>query len=190
MSNKTDQPRLIYTSYNYCPICGFKYSKEDYNKKDAVYHCPKCKFRFYQNMDPTISVVIPKAGEPNLVLMAKRNQNPGKGKYDLPGGFLDIGETPEQACIREVKEELGITIKPVQLMDIFLTDYEYHGLLYKHTTIYYITEPIDKPPAIKDKNENSSCAFFDVREFDNFKDNMAFSSDKQAVEKYSKSYLK
>jgi 8-oxo-dGTP diphosphatase len=46
-------------------------------------------------------------------LVGKRSQNVGhgKGQYSLPGGHMEIGETPEQSCEREVKEEVGVDIK-------------------------------------------------------------------------------
>ena len=47
-----------------------------------------------------------------IVLINKAN-GPYKGKLDLPGGTIEFGETPEQALIREVKEEVGIDIKNI-----------------------------------------------------------------------------
>lgn len=44
------------------------------------------------------------------ILLIKRGRNPGKGKYALPGGFLDQEETIEQGCIRELREETKIDV--------------------------------------------------------------------------------
>ena len=44
------------------------------------------------------------------VILIRRGCEPFKGWYALPGGFVDVGETTEQACIREVKEEIGLEI--------------------------------------------------------------------------------
>ena len=54
----------------------------------------------------------------NLILIRRKNP-PFKGKLALPGGFLDKGETPEQACIREAKEETNIDIKIIKKIGIF-----------------------------------------------------------------------
>ena len=49
------------------------------------------------------------------VILIKRGFNPFIGWYALPGGFVDVGETTEDACIREVKEEIGINIDKTKL---------------------------------------------------------------------------
>lgn len=46
----------------------------------------------------------------NLFLVIKRKNEPFKGKYALPGGFVEIGETVEMAAIRELEEETGLKI--------------------------------------------------------------------------------
>ncbi|CCY46980.1 nUDIX hydrolase [Firmicutes bacterium CAG:822] len=51
-----------------------------------------------------------------IVLINKAN-GPYKGKLDLPGGTIEFGETPEQALIREIKEEVGIDIEKYSLSD-------------------------------------------------------------------------
>ena len=46
------------------------------------------------------------------LLLIRRKNDPFKGTYALPGGFVDVGETVEQACVREVKEETNLDISP------------------------------------------------------------------------------
>lgn len=53
------------------------------------------------------------------VLLIKRNTVPFKGMWCLAGGHVDIGETAEQAAIREVKEETGITAKITDLVGVY-----------------------------------------------------------------------
>ncbi|TXT59370.1 MAG: ADP-ribose pyrophosphatase [Promethearchaeota archaeon] len=54
----------------------------------------------------------------NLVLIKRKNP-PFKGQYALPGGFVDVGETVEVACIREAKEETNINVKITELIGVF-----------------------------------------------------------------------
>ncbi|MGE0676890.1 NUDIX hydrolase [Pseudolabrys sp.] len=49
------------------------------------------------------------------VLIVQRARSPGRGIYTLPGGGVELGETLEQAAVREVLEETGLTIAPVAL---------------------------------------------------------------------------
>jgi thiamine-phosphate pyrophosphorylase len=69
--------------------------------------CPACGIVHYQNPVPaTAAVVLNLAFELLLVL---RGQEPGKGKWCLPGGFQEMGETPEQCMRRELLEETGLS---------------------------------------------------------------------------------
>lgn len=53
------------------------------------------------------------------VLLIRRKNEPFKGGHALPGGFVDIGETVEAACRREVLEESGLTVGPLRLLGIY-----------------------------------------------------------------------
>jgi 8-oxo-dGTP diphosphatase len=53
------------------------------------------------------------------LLLIRRKNEPFKNGYALPGGFVDVGETVEAACRREVQEELGIEIGPLRLVGVY-----------------------------------------------------------------------
>jgi 8-oxo-dGTP diphosphatase len=53
------------------------------------------------------------------VLLIRRKNEPFAGSYALPGGFVDIGETVEAACRREVLEEAGIEIGELRLVGVY-----------------------------------------------------------------------
>ncbi|MBD3212900.1 MAG: NUDIX domain-containing protein [Candidatus Lokiarchaeota archaeon] len=57
--------------------------------------------------------------DPNNIVLIKRKNPPFQGEYALPGGFVDIGETVEAACIRESKEETNIKVKVKKLIGVF-----------------------------------------------------------------------
>jgi 8-oxo-dGTP diphosphatase len=57
--------------------------------------------------------------EGERVLMVERGREPLAGYWSLPGGVLEVGETLEQAVKREVREETGLLIEPVEIVEIF-----------------------------------------------------------------------
>lgn len=53
------------------------------------------------------------------VLLIRRKYEPFKGSFALPGGFVDVGETVETACRREVREETGLEVNDLQLVGVY-----------------------------------------------------------------------
>jgi 8-oxo-dGTP diphosphatase len=53
------------------------------------------------------------------VLLVRRKNEPFKGAYALPGGFVDVGETVEAACRREVAEETGLAVSELRLVGVY-----------------------------------------------------------------------
>jgi 8-oxo-dGTP diphosphatase len=64
----------------------------------------------------TDCVIRDKAGR---VLLIRRKNEPFKGAYALPGGFVDVGETVEAACRREVAEETGLAVSELRLVGVY-----------------------------------------------------------------------
>ena len=88
----------------FCHLCGTKLNTVEGEPKH--WQCPGCGQTIYDNPRPATSIVIfNEAGE---LLLATRANEPHKGKQDLPGGFVDIGETILEGALRELKEELGL----------------------------------------------------------------------------------
>lgn len=52
------------------------------------------------------------------ILLEKRKYDPGKGKWSIPGGLVELGEGTEQTVIREVKEETGLEVENPEHIDI------------------------------------------------------------------------
>jgi 8-oxo-dGTP diphosphatase len=85
----------------------------------------------------------------NIILIRRKNP-PFQGKLALPGGFIDKGETPEEACIREAKEETNLDIKIIKRIGIFSGPHrDPRGLV---VTVAFLCEPLKntKEPKAQD----------------------------------------
>ena len=70
--------------------------------------CPKCgePSEIHRNPVPTVDIIIETKG--GIVLIKRKNPPPG---WALPGGFVDYGESLEEAAIREAREETGLKVE-------------------------------------------------------------------------------
>jgi len=71
--------------------------------------CPRCGWTFYDNPVFASVAIICRRGR---MLLAKRANPPYAGTWDLPGGFIEAGETPEAGMRRELREELSVGNAP------------------------------------------------------------------------------
>jgi 8-oxo-dGTP diphosphatase len=53
------------------------------------------------------------------LLLIRRGAEPGRGRWSIPGGLVELGENVEDAMIREAKEEVGLDVTAVRLVDVF-----------------------------------------------------------------------
>ena len=92
------QPRV------FCPFCATRLGPV----VGASQECSGCGRPFYHNAAPCSAVLVEDRGR---VLLARRAVDPGAGLWDMPGGFCEPGETPEEGAVRELREETGADIE-------------------------------------------------------------------------------
>lgn len=93
--------------HEYCSYCGAAFQTSKWPRR-----CSSCHKVTYRNPTPVAVMLIP-VGEGLLTI--RRGVEPQKGQLALPGGFIDYGESWQEAAAREVLEETGITLVPDEI---------------------------------------------------------------------------
>ena len=90
--------------------------------------CEGCREPVYENPVPVTCVVVTDPG--NRLLLVRRSVAPKIGLWCLPGGFMELGETPEEAALRELAEETGLSGTIDRLLGVLTTPSDqYHTVL-------------------------------------------------------------
>ena len=101
-------------------------------------------------------IVITKETEPKVLLIQRGNE-PYKGCWAFPGGFMDMDETTEQCAIRELEEETGLVVSHVQQVGAYSkVDRDPRG---RTITVAYLAL-IDSPVPIKGQDDAASAQWF------------------------------
>lgn len=103
------------SSVNYCWECGSK-AEEKFVEGRRRKVCTGCGRILYQNPFPTTAAII--VNPDDEILLVQRAVRPAVGKWCLPGGFLELGETPQQGVLRELKEETNLDGNVLNLVGI------------------------------------------------------------------------
>jgi len=163
--------------FSHCPRCGK--GGFAFNGKNA-FNCPECGLRFYINQAASVAAVI--EAPDGRILMIRRGRDPGAGTLDLPGGFVDIGETAEQAVAREVMEELGTAVEDLRFLASFPNQYEYKGVLYFTCDVVFVCK-LGDPSAAAPSEEARELLWIQPDKVD--LDSIGFPSIRNAVRMYA-----
>lgn len=101
-------------------------------------------------------VVITKEYEPKVLLIQRGNE-PFKGQWAFPGGFMNMDETTEQCAVRELEEETGLKISEIKQIGAYSkVDRDPRG---RTVTVAYLAI-IDKPGAVKGLDDAAKAQWF------------------------------
>ena len=157
----TKQINGLKNDFKLCPMCG---SKKIENHDNRKWVCPDCGFDLYNNVASAVGIVI--YDKYNNVLFEVRAKNPRKGYIAVPGGFVDFGESAEEAVVRECREEIGVPVEGAKFLCTAPNVYEYKNIEYKTCDIFFAAELPSKFASIDDfikslKAEESEVTAFE-----------------------------
>lgn len=140
--------------------------------------CVRCGFVMYLNIAAAVAVIIE---WDKRLLFGLRRYDPGKGRLDLPGGFVNQGETAEEAALREVREETGIVLPQLHYLYSFPNIYPYRELVYDTVDLIYCCR-LSAEPAMQAADDLEQLLWIDRDRLDVAR--IAFPSLRSAVERY------
>lgn len=107
-----DKPQPF--EWNYCAICGAMLALSSDGERPRPY-CVHCDRFYYLNPLPAVCAIVMRGDE---LLLVQRAVEPCRGLWSLPGGFVELGETTEDALIREMREETALEVRALRLVGV------------------------------------------------------------------------
>ena len=114
----------------FCPACG-----QAGFAAGRRCECPACGFVYFQNVAAAAAAIIEIDGR---ILLTRRAFDPGQGLLDLPGGFIEPGETAEEGLRRELQEELGLAPARLEYLCSLPNRYPFGGVEYRTLDLFFI----------------------------------------------------
>jgi len=108
----------------FCHFCGAPLGKRESDGRMRLY-CEVEKRFIYENPIPAATGIV--LDESGRLLLVRRNRQPGKNQWALPGGFIEAQESPPDAARREIEEECGIVAREPSLVDIIYQESKFFG---------------------------------------------------------------
>lgn len=169
-------PRPVESVYRFCPACG----TESQEIGSIPFRCEACGFSNFFGPVAAVGGLVTRGDD--RLLMVRRARDPGKGKWGLPGGFVDRDETVEQALAREVLEETGLEVKRSEYLMSYPNAYNYRGVVAPVIDVFYVCRV---------EIESDDHVELDPVELEHYEwvqptakhlENMAFDSNRVAIE--------
>ena len=148
------------TPMPFCPHCGQKtLTRPALNRV----RCTLCPFELYLNTATAVCAII--VNDAGKLLVTLRANAPQKGTWDLPGGFVDPGESAEQALAREIEEELGLKLLSARYLGSEPNIYPYKGRCYRTVDLAFVCTVTD-PDNAKALDDVEGLHFTDPKTLD------------------------
>jgi len=156
----------------FCPMCGgaleMRIVAPD-NKENKV--CIKCGFVYFLGPKLVAGCIV---ADGDRTLLLRRGLEPSMGKWTYPGGFVDLGETPEKCALRETIEEVGMTVRNPELLGIYADRKDPTPII----VVTYVAQPGAETPIVT--AEATEVRYFGIDEIP--WSDLAFDTTIQAME--------
>ncbi|MGD0725667.1 MAG: NUDIX domain-containing protein [Spirochaetia bacterium] len=173
--------------YAFCPVCGSALGRPAGSAAHVnLLTCGSCKFEFWQNSKPAVGAIIVRTvgGNPHL-LLCRRGIEPYKGMWDLPGGYLNNGEHPEEGLLREIREELGTSLERQKFLTVEIDEYPREDVAEEARFVlglYYVCE-IKADARLTPMDDAWDAEWFPLEELP---DGIAFTANLRAIEAFKR----
>jgi 8-oxo-dGTP diphosphatase len=111
----------ILHGWRLCPRCGGALAGDS-----AHLCCEGCGSDYWSNPVPGAQALVERDGR---VLLGRRRNDPSAGLWDIPGGFVDEHEHPEDALHRKLAEETGLEIETTEFLGVWMQPYDGRSVL-------------------------------------------------------------
>ena len=139
--------------------------------------CVNCSFIFYQDPKVVAGTIFTVKGG---IVLLKRGVEPAMGKWVFPGGYVDRGESVQEAAIRETREESQVGVKLGSLLNV----YSYSGS--PNVIVVYTAEVVSGELAAGDESVDAAVFMPENIPWDE----LAFDSTRDALKDYIRLYMK
>ena len=125
--------------WQHCPRCAAAI-----NVEHGKVECVECGFVEYAGSKPTASAVC--VDDEGRLLLSRRGVDPAKGMWDFPGGFLDEEEHPLDCIRRELNEEAGVEVEPLEFVGVWIDRYGDDGDAHVTLNLYWTARIVEGEP--------------------------------------------
>lgn len=147
---------MAMSSVKYCSSCGAKLEERQIDDHLRL-ACPACSFVHWGSYSIGVGALVIKDGK---VLLVRRAQEPGKGNWTNPGGYIEQHEQIQETVEREVQEEAGIIAKARGILAVRDLPRDVHNLYVAFEMEYVSGEPTP------DNYEVDAAGFFDMKDME------------------------
>jgi ADP-ribose pyrophosphatase YjhB (NUDIX family) len=170
----SDRPEIVVPA---CPNCAHWDAEPG---TEPALRCARCGWYWYPNPRPTAAVVIEREGEDGRLefLVLRRAVEPALGWWDLPAGFLEPRETPDEGARREAQEEAGFAIRLTGLLGAYASRES-------NTVVFaYTARAVDPAATPEPDHESSEARWISARDVDDILPVIAFAPIREAIEEW------